>query len=70
MRKLYSLFFIPDTLRPEKNQFLTIPRSKVLEMSDIILSLLGYKKPETWLGIVNNGDSAENPPEVLSIANS
>ena len=70
VRKLYGLFFIPGTLRPEENQFLAIPRSKVLGMSDKMLSLLGYKKPETWLGIVNNGDPAENLPEVLDMANS
>ncbi|KAI2623008.1 hypothetical protein GGS26DRAFT_566874 [Hypomontagnella submonticulosa] len=69
VRKLYGLFFIPGTLRPEENQFLAIPRSKVLGMSDKMLSLLGYKKPETWLGIVNNGDPAENLQEVLHLAN-
>ncbi|ORY11780.1 hypothetical protein BCR34DRAFT_483529 [Clohesyomyces aquaticus] len=69
VRKLYGLFFIPGTLRPEENQFLAIPRSKVLGMSDKMLSLLGYKKPETWLGIVNNGDPAENLAEVLKMAN-
>lgn len=70
VRKLYGLFFIPGTLRPEENQFLAIPRSKVLGMSDKMLSLLGYKIPETWLGIVNNGDPAENLVEVLEMANS
>ncbi|KAI1179731.1 phytanoyl-CoA dioxygenase [Nemania sp. FL0916] len=69
IRKVYGLFFIPGTLRPEENQFLAIPRSKVLGMSDTMLSLLGYKKPETWLGIVNNGDPAENLPEVFAMAN-
>ena len=69
VRKLYGLFFIPGTLRPEENQFLAIPRSKVLGMSDKMLSLLGYKTPETWLGIVNNGDPAENLEEVLKMAN-
>ncbi|KAL6720324.1 Dioxygenase swnH1 [Lecanora helva] len=69
VRKLYGLFFIPGTLRPEENQFLAVPRSKVLGMSDKMLSLLGYKKPETWLGIVNNGDPAEHLPEVLQMAN-
>ncbi|KAK2839263.1 Dioxygenase swnH1 [Arthroderma sp. PD_2] len=69
VRKVYGLFFIPGTLRPEENQFLAIPRSKVLGMSDKMLSLLGYKKPGTWLGIVNNGDPAENLQEVLSTAN-
>ena len=69
VRKVYGLFFIPGTLRPEENQFLAIPRSKVLEMSDKMLSLLGYKKPDTWLGIVNNGDPADNLVEVLNMAN-
>ncbi|XXG96822.1 hypothetical protein Hte_003113 [Hypoxylon texense] len=69
VRKVYGLFFIPGTLRPEENQFLAIPRSRVLGMSDKMLSLLGYKKPETWLGIVNNGDPAENLQEVLQMAN-
>lgn len=70
VRKVYGLFFISGTLRPEENQFLAIPRSKVLGMSDKMLSLLGYKKPETWLGIVNNGDPAENLKEVLDMASS
>ena len=70
VRKVYGLFFIPGTLRPEENQFLAIPRSKVLGMSEKMLSLLGYKKPDTWLGIVNNGDPAENLAEVLKMANS
>ncbi len=69
VRKLYGLFFIPATLRPEENQFLAIPRSKALGMNDKMLSLLGYKKPDTWLGIVNNSDPAENLPEVLHLAN-
>ncbi|KAK7429149.1 Dioxygenase swnH1 [Neonectria magnoliae] len=70
VRKLYGLFFISGTLRPEENQFLAIPRSKVLVMSEKMLSLLGYKKPETWLGIVNNGDPAENLEEVFNMASS
>lgn len=69
VRKLYGLFFIPGTMRPEENQFLAIPRSKVLKMSDKMLSLLGYKTPETWLGIVNNGDPAKNLVEVFETAN-
>ena len=50
VRKLYGLFFISGTLRPEENQFLAIPRSKVLGMSDKMLSesshmrsFLGYR---------------------------
>ncbi|KAI1880473.1 hypothetical protein JX265_002094 [Neoarthrinium moseri] len=69
VRKLFGLFFIQGTLRPEENQFLAIPRSKVLGMSENMLSILGYKKPDTWLGIVNNGDPAENLEEVLHTAN-
>ncbi|KAF5022962.1 hypothetical protein F66182_4987 [Fusarium sp. NRRL 66182] len=70
VRKLYGLFFISGILRPEENQFLAIPRSKVLGMSETMLSLLGYKKPGTWLGIVNNGDAAENLEEVFRYSNS
>ena len=70
VRKMYGLFFIPGTLRTEENQFLAIPRSKVLGMSDKMLSLLGYKIPETYLGIVNNGDPAENLEEVFNMTNS
>ncbi|QKX58566.1 uncharacterized protein TRUGW13939_05691 [Talaromyces rugulosus] len=69
VRKVYGLFFIPGTLRPEENQFFAIPRSKVLGMSDKMLSLLGYKMPGTWLGIVNNRDPAENLREVFHSAN-
>lgn len=51
---MYSLFFTRGTLRTEENQFLAIPRSKVREMSPKMLDLLGYRKPTTALGIVNN----------------
>ena len=47
-------------MRTEENQFLAIPRSKVLGMSDKMLSLLGYKKPSTVLGIVENMDPASD----------
>jgi len=70
VRKLYGLFFVPGTHRTEENQFLAIPRSKVLGMSDDMLSLLGYKTPGTYLGIVNNSDPAENLREILEMANS
>lgn len=53
-RTMHSLFFIRGTLRTEENQFLAIPRSKVREMSPKMLELLGYKKPTTVLGIVDN----------------
>lgn len=51
---MHSLFFIRGHLRTEENQFLAIPRSKVREMSPKMLELLGYKKPTTALGIVDN----------------
>lgn len=51
---MYSLFFTRGTLRTEENQFLAIPRSKAREMSPKMLDLLGYRKPTTALGIVNN----------------
>ena len=70
VRRVYGLFFIPGTHRTEENQFLTIPRSQVLGMSDKMLSLLGYKIPETYLGIVNNSDPAENLAEVFQMVNS
>lgn len=55
-RKIHGLFFIRGNLRTEENQFLAVPRSKVLKMSPKLLSLLGYKKPSTVLGIVENQD--------------
>jgi ectoine hydroxylase-related dioxygenase (phytanoyl-CoA dioxygenase family) len=58
VRKIHGLFFIRGTLRTEENQFLAIPRSKVLTMGEKMLSLLGYKKPSTVLGIVENQDPA------------
>jgi hypothetical protein len=38
-------------------------------MSPKMLSLLGYKTPGTYLGIVNNGDPAENLAEVFKMTN-
>lgn len=70
VRKVYGLFFVPGTHRTEENQFLAIPRSKVLGMSDKMLSLLGYKTPGTYLGIVNNGDPAENLEKIFKMTNS
>ncbi|EFQ96927.1 hypothetical protein MGYG_08852 [Nannizzia gypsea CBS 118893] len=70
VRRVYGLFFCPGSHRQEENQFLAVPRSKIPGMSERMLSLLGYKKPETWLGIVNNGDPAANLQEVLTMANS
>ena len=70
VRKVYGLFFVPGTLRTEENQFLAIPRSKVAGMSDKMLSLLGYKVPGTYLGIVNNGDPAEDLRKTFAMATS
>lgn len=69
VRKIHGLFFIRGNLRTEENQFLAVPRSKVLTMSDKMLSLLGYKKPSTVLGIVDNEDPAMNLQGVFDKAN-
>jgi len=69
VRKVHGLFFVRGTMRTEENQFLAVPRSKVLKMSSKMLSLLGYKKPSTVLGIVNNEDPVENLKAVLESAN-
>lgn len=69
VRKVHGLFFIRGNLRTEENQFLAIPRSKVLNMSDEMLSLLGYKKPDTVLGIVENDDPWKDLKGVLERAN-
>lgn len=53
-RIVHGLFFIRGNLRQEENQFLAVPRSKVLKMSTKMKSLLGYKQPGTVLGIVDN----------------
>jgi ectoine hydroxylase-related dioxygenase (phytanoyl-CoA dioxygenase family) len=67
IRKIHGLFFIRGNLRTEENQFLAIPRSKVLEMSPKMLSLLGYKKPSTVLGIVENQDPSLNLQAVFEM---
>ncbi|KAF9886454.1 hypothetical protein FE257_011486 [Aspergillus nanangensis] len=54
IRTMHSLFFVRGHLRTEENQFLAVPRSRVREMSPKMLDLLGYKKPTTALGIVEN----------------
>lgn len=69
IRKVHGLFFIRGTLRTEENMFLAVPRSKVLGMSEEMLSLLGYKKPVTILGTVDRGDPAQNLQAVLEKAN-
>ncbi|EXJ75772.1 uncharacterized protein A1O5_00279 [Cladophialophora psammophila CBS 110553] len=68
VRKVHGLFFIRGNLRTEENQFLAVPRSKVLTMSDKMLSLLGYKKPSTVLGVVDNDDPSLNLPAVFENA--
>ncbi|RAK80788.1 phytanoyl-CoA dioxygenase family protein [Aspergillus fijiensis CBS 313.89] len=54
VRTMHSFFFVRGTYRTEENQFLAIPRSKVLGMSPKMLQLLGYTKPTTSLGIADN----------------
>lgn len=60
VRKMHGLFFTRGTFRTEENQFLAVPKSKVMTMSDKMLTLLGYRKPTTVLGVVDNTDPAEN----------
>ncbi|KAH7159516.1 hypothetical protein B0J13DRAFT_492604 [Dactylonectria estremocensis] len=67
VRKIHGLFFVRGTMRTEENQFLAVPHSKALTMSDKMLSLLGYKKPTTVLGIVENNDPALDLPAVLKM---
>lgn len=68
VRKVHGLFFVRGTLRTEENQFLAVPRSKVLGMSPKMLSLLGYTKPTTALGIVDNEDAVKDLEGVLERA--
>lgn len=68
VRKVHGLFFIRGTLRTEENQFLAVPRSKVLGMSEKMVSLLGYKKPSSVLGIVENEDPSADLKGVLERA--
>lgn len=67
-RVVHGLFFIRGILRQEENQFLAIPHSKVLQMSPAMQSLLGYKKPEAALGLVDNNDPCTNLASVLQHA--
>jgi ectoine hydroxylase-related dioxygenase (phytanoyl-CoA dioxygenase family) len=69
VRKMHGLFFVRGTMRTEENQFLAVPRSKVLGMSEKMLGLLGYKKPSTVLGVVDNEDPAKDLEGVLEKAN-
>jgi len=68
IRKVHGLFFIRGTLRQEENQFLAVPRSIALGMSDKMLELLGYRKPTTVLGIVDNEDPMTDLKSVLQRA--
>ncbi|KAL8877350.1 MAG: hypothetical protein Q9198_004618 [Flavoplaca austrocitrina] len=52
-----------------ENQFLAIPRSKVLGMSAEMQSLLGYKQPTAALGMVENGDPMDDVVGVIARAN-
>ncbi|KID83604.1 phytanoyl-CoA dioxygenase [Metarhizium guizhouense ARSEF 977] len=61
VRKITNLVFCRGTLRTEENQFLCVPRSKVLKMSPKMQTLLGFKKPAgSWLGMVENEDPAKD----------
>lgn len=60
VRIVHGLFFIRGTLRQEENQFLAIPHSKVLQMTPVMQGLLGYKKPDSALGLVENRDPCIN----------
>jgi hypothetical protein len=66
---MHGLFFVRGTMRTEENQFLAVPRTKVLQMSDKMLGLLGYKKPSTILGVVDNEDAMTDLEGVLKRAN-
>lgn len=70
LRTVYGLFFIRGNLRQEENQFLAIPRSKVLSMSKEMQALLGYKQPKSVLGIVDNKDPMSDLESVLELASS
>ncbi|KAK8075670.1 hypothetical protein PG997_010333 [Apiospora hydei] len=56
---IYGLFFIRGYLR-QGNQFLKIPRSQVLKMSDKMKALLGYKMTPSLLGMVESLDPITN----------
>lgn len=65
IRTMYSLFFVRGIYRTEENQFLTVPRSKLLKMSPKMLQLLGYKKPTMVLGLVDNRSPDEDIHGIL-----
>ena len=56
-------------MRTQENQFLVIPRSKVLGMSAEMQGSLGYKQPTAALGMVENGDPMDDLVEVIARAN-
>ncbi|KAH8895572.1 hypothetical protein GQ53DRAFT_715289 [Thozetella sp. PMI_491] len=64
-RVVHGLFFVRGILRQEENQFLAIPHSKVLRMTPAMQSLLGYKKPDSALGLVDNRDPCTNLASVF-----
>jgi ectoine hydroxylase-related dioxygenase (phytanoyl-CoA dioxygenase family) len=68
-RVVHGLFFCRGTLRTEENQFLAIPRSKVMTMSPTMKSLLGYKQPNSALGLFENGDPMKDLEGTLVFAN-
>ncbi|KAJ9617086.1 hypothetical protein H2200_000807 [Cladophialophora chaetospira] len=68
VRRVHGVFFVRGNLRTEENQFLAVPRSTALNMSEKMLSLLGYKKPSTVLGVVDNDDPALDLRAVLDRA--
>jgi swainsonine biosynthesis dioxygenase SwnH1/2 len=59
-RVVHGLFFVRGVLRQEENQFLAVPHSKVLQMTPGMQSFLGYKKPDSALGLVDNKDPCAN----------
>ncbi|KAI1387140.1 uncharacterized protein F4822DRAFT_405567 [Hypoxylon trugodes] len=65
VRIVHGLFFVRGTMRQEENQFLTIPHSKILQMTPTMQNLLGYKKPQSALGLVDNRDPTADLAGVL-----
>ncbi|KAJ5408438.1 phytanoyl-CoA dioxygenase [Penicillium cosmopolitanum] len=65
IRTMYSLFFVRGIYRTEENQFLTVPRSKLLKMSPKMLQLLGYTKPSMAIGLVDNRSPDEDVDGIL-----
>lgn len=55
-RIVHGLFFVRGIFRQEENQFLAVHHKKVLQMTPTMQSLLGYKKPDSSLGLVENKD--------------